>query len=98
MGVAKRLFDHLLDQQDRESLAAKLRRQIQDAINHDWRQPARWLVQHEQARVTYDSLRDRQDLLLTAAETRRQLATPFRERDRFKTGPGPDDGGSKPGR
>ena len=64
--IGQRLFQKLLDQEHRRALLAKLADHVEHAIDQDWRQAGRGLVEHQQPRPAHQSLRHRQHLLLTA--------------------------------
>jgi hypothetical protein len=67
----------LLDQKNRRSLLGQRLRQLQDAIHHKRRQTRRRLIQDQQARLGYQALYDRQNLLLPATQARGGLPPPF---------------------
>ena len=76
VGVAQRLLDELLDEQDRQPAAAQLGGHLQDAVDDDGREAAGRLVEHQQLRCADHALPDRKNLLLPARQARRHLLAP----------------------
>ena len=58
----------LLDQQNRESLALKLRNGAADLLDDDWRETFGRLVEHQKARACPQDARNREHLLLASGQ------------------------------
>jgi len=67
VGVAQRLLHQPLHEQYGNAGRAQRVRHGQHPVDQDRRQPARWLVEQEDARLGDDALRHGEDLLLAAA-------------------------------
>src|SRR6516162_4575092 len=68
VGQSRGEAEILLDEQDREALALELGNGAADLLDDDWRETFRRFVEHQEPRAGAQDPRDRQHLLLAAAE------------------------------